>query len=199
MPAEIEFHFDFISPYTYLASLALPRLAAEHGATITYHPFTLIELMKQVGNRPTTLECQNKAVYAIADLRRWAKADDVHFAPTPFWQAIDFRELGRGALVAADEGRVAGYVNAVFQAVWSDGLDLSRRGALVGVLDGAGYDGARLLDRAGSADYAAKLEQNTAEAARRGVFGSPTMFAGGEMFFGNDRLDFVAEALRSAA
>jgi 2-hydroxychromene-2-carboxylate isomerase len=196
MPAEIDFYFDFISPYAYLASSVLPRLAAEHGASISYRPFGLFDLMRIVDNRPTTLECKNKSVYAMVDLQRWAKSYQVDFAPSPFWQSIDFAELARGMFVAVEEGREADYVNAVYPAVYGRPIDLGRRSELVGVLDKAGFDGARLLDRAKSTAYVARLEESSTSAAQRGVFGSPTMFVGGEMFFGNDRLDFMAEALR---
>jgi 2-hydroxychromene-2-carboxylate isomerase len=198
MPAELEFYFDFVSPYSYLASTVLPRLAAEHTASITYQPFGLLDLMKMVGNRPTTLECKNKFAYALVDLQRWAKSYRVQFAPNPYVMSIDFAELGRGALVALDEGRGADYVDVVFAAVYGEPVDLSQRAGLLGVLAKAGFDGPRLLARAGSAEYVAKLEQGTAAAAARGVFGSPTIFVGREMFFGNDRLDFIAEALRGA-
>ena len=117
---QIDFYFDFLSPYSYLASIALPRLAAEHAATISYRPFGLLDLMKIVGNRPTTLESKNKGDYAMADLQRWAKRYHVAFAPSPFWQCIDFAELGAGLIVASDEGRAADYVNAVYPAVYGD-------------------------------------------------------------------------------
>ncbi len=198
MPVDVDFYFDFISPYSYLASLVLPRLAAERGASIRYRPFGLLDLMKIVGNRPTTLECKNKFVYATADVQRWANSYQVSFAPCPFWQSIDFAELGRGLLVALDEGKGADYVGAVYPAVYGKPVDLAQRSLFIGVLDKAGFDGARLLDRASSAEYVARREKNTAVAAERGTFGSPTMFVGDEMFFGNDRLEFLAEALRSA-
>jgi 2-hydroxychromene-2-carboxylate isomerase len=199
MTAEIDFYFDFISPYSYLAAKVLPRLATDHGAKINYRPFCLIELMQIVGNRPTTLECKNKGIYAMVDLQRWAKSYGVDFAPNPHWQSIDFAELGRGALAALDESREADYVNAVYPAVYGKPLDLSQRSVLVGVLDKAGFAGVRLLDRAKSEDYVAKLEESTRAAAEQGVFGSPTMFVDGEMFFGNDRLDFMVQTLRKAA
>ena len=199
MPREIDFYFDFISAYSYLANAALPRLAAEHGVSISYRPFVLLELMKIVDNRPTTLECKNKGAYAVVDLHRWARSYQVDFAPSPFWPGIDFAELGRGMLVALDDGREADYVNAVYPALYGRPIDLGQRSELIGVLDKAGFDGARLLDRAKSAPYATRLEACTTAAAQRGVFGSPTVFVGDQMFFGNDRLDFVAGALRSAA
>ena len=66
------------------------------------------------------------------------------------------------------------------------------------ILPNAGFDARQLIQRAGHQDIIAKLEAETKAAAERGVFGAPTMFVGHQMFFGNDRLDFVAEALRSA-
>jgi len=197
MPTTIDLYFDFISPYTYLVNTALPRLAAAHGAKISYRPVRLIELMRLTGNRPTTLECKNRGIYVMADVHRWAKHYQVDFAPSPYWQTIDFAQLGRGALVASDEGREADYVNAIAPAVFGKPVDLRQTSELVAVLEKAGFDGARLIDRASAPEYAEKLESSTQAAAERGAFGSPTMFVGDEMFFGNDRLDFVAEALRS--
>jgi 2-hydroxychromene-2-carboxylate isomerase len=199
MPADIDFYFDFISPYSYLASIMLPRLADEHAAAIRYRPVCLLDLMQRVGNRPTTIECASKGVYAIADLHRWAARHQIAFAPSPYWQGIDFPLLGRGLLVAIDEGRGPDYIRAVYPAVYGTPVDLGRRAEFLRVLGQAGFDGAALLARAGAEPYVARLRANTEEAAERGVFGSPTMFIDGEMFFGNDRLDFVAEALRAAA
>jgi 2-hydroxychromene-2-carboxylate isomerase len=198
MTAAIDFYFDFVSPYSYLASTVLPGVAASHGAAIDYRPFTLIELMQKVGNRPTTIECQNKGVYVMADLERWAKRYQVEFVPNPAWQRIDFAALGRGALVALDDGRGADYVAAIFRAVWGDAADLSQRSKLMDILGQAKLDGDRLFQRAASAEYVARLKDCTTAAAERGVFGSPTMFVGKEMFFGNDRFEFMTQALALA-
>jgi 2-hydroxychromene-2-carboxylate isomerase len=198
MTAAIDFYFDFVSPYSYLASTVLPGVAASHGAAIDYRPFTLIELMQKVGNRPTTIECQNKGVYVMADLERWAKRYQVEFVPNPAWQRIDFAELGRGALVALDDGRGADYVAAIFRAVWGDAADLSQRSKLMDILGQTKLDGDRLFQRAASAEYVARLKDCTTAAAERGVFGSPTMFVGKEMFFGNDRFEFMTQALALA-
>ena len=195
----IDFHFDFISPYSYLANAVLPPLAARHSALIRYRPLQLRELMQLVGNRPTTIECRNKGLYAMADVARWASRYQMKFTPSPYWQGIDFGELGRGALAAIDRGRGAAYVDAVWAALYGEGLNLGERPVLLRVLDQSGFDGADLLRQAGSADYAARLREDTAHAAERGVFCSPTLFLGEQMFFGNDRLDFLEAALSAAA
>ena len=102
MTRTIDFYFDFPSPYAYLAYTQLPRIAAEHGAAIAYHPFRILELMKLVGNRPTTIECKNKGKYASTDLQRWVKRYKVDFARNPNSKDFDFAELDRGALVAIE-------------------------------------------------------------------------------------------------
>lgn len=198
MTRTIDFYFDFPSPYAYLAHTQLPDIAAEHGATIAYHPFRILELMKIVGNRPTTIECKNKGKYAGADLQRWVKRYKVEFSRNPHSKSFDFAELDRGALVAIEDGRGAEYVKVVFAAIWGKPEDLSQRPVLIDVLSRAGFDGERLLERAGTEAVITRLDTDTKAAAERGVFGAPTIFVGDQMFFGNDRLDFVAEALRSA-
>ena len=198
MTRTIDLYFDFPSPYAYLAHTQLPRIAAEHGAAIVYHPFRILELMKIVGNRPTTIECKNKSKYAGADLQRWVKRYKVDFSRNPHSKSFDFAELDRGALVAIKDGRGAEYVTAVFAAIWGKPEDLSQRSVLIDVLRRAGFDAQRLLERASADPVIAQLEAETKAAAERGVFGAPTMFVGDQMYFGNDRFDFVIEALRSA-
>jgi 2-hydroxychromene-2-carboxylate isomerase len=198
MTRTVEFYFDFPSPYSYLAHTQVPKIAAEHGATVIYHPFRILELMPIVGNRPTTIECKNKGKYAGADLQRWTKRYDVEFSRNPYSKSFDFAELDRGALVAIEDGRSAEYVTTVFAAIWGRPADLSQRSVLIDILERAGFDAPRLVERANAEDIIARLDTETKAAAERGVFGAPTMFVGNQMFFGNDRLDFVAEALRSA-
>jgi 2-hydroxychromene-2-carboxylate isomerase len=197
MTRTIEFYFDFPSPYSYLAHTQLPKIAAEHGATVTYHPFRILELMTIVSNRPTTIECKNKGKYAGVDLQRWTKRYNVDFSRNPHSKSFDYAELDRAALVAIGDGRGAEYVTAVFTAIWGKPVDLSQRAVLSEVLEKAGLNAPQLIQRASHAGIVAKLEAETKAAAERGVFGAPTMFVGQHMFFGNDRLDFVAEALRS--
>ena len=198
MTRTVEFYFDIPSPYSYLAHTQVPKIAAEHGATVIYHPFRVLELMTIVGNRPTTIECKNKGKYAGADLQRWTKRYDVEFSRNPYSKSFDFAELDRGALVAIEDGRSAEYVTTVFAAIWGRPADLSQRSVLIDILERAGFDAPRLVERANAEDIIARLDTETKAAAERGVFGAPTMFVGNQMFFGNDRLDFVAEALRSA-
>ena len=199
MAIQIEFYFDFVSPYSYLAATQLSGLIEATGAEIVYRPFRLLDLMKIVGNRPTTMECQNKGNYAGADIARWAARYKVPFQRNPNRRNFDYAVLGRGALVAIDKGRGANYVDLVFRALFAGEQDLADTTVFASLLDQAGFDGAGLLRASVGAEHIARLEQQTADAAERGVFGSPTFFVRDQMFFGNDRLDFVTEAAHAAA
>ncbi|TXL75373.1 2-hydroxychromene-2-carboxylate isomerase [Vineibacter terrae] len=198
MARQIEFYFDFPSPYSYLATTQFPALMSATGAEIVYRPFRILELMKMVGNRPTTIECKNKGKYAGLDIGRWAARYKVPFQRNPGLRSMDFAQLGRGALVAIEAGRGGDYVGAVYRALWAGDADIADRPALAAVLDRAGFDGEALLKQADAPDYVGRLDQATEAAAGRGVFGSPTFFVGDQMFFGNDRLDFVTDAAKAA-
>lgn len=196
----IDFYFDFPSPYSYLASTQLPKLAEKHGVTIAYRPFRILEAMKIVGNRPTTIESKAKGKYAGADLARWVRRYGVPFERNPNRGNFDWALLGQIVLAATEQGQGQGQacVNAIFPAVWASADDIADKAVLAKRLDAAGLAGAKLIEQAASAAYAAKLNDDTTRAAERGVFGAPTIFVGDEQFFGNDRLDFVAEALTAA-
>jgi 2-hydroxychromene-2-carboxylate isomerase len=195
---DIDFYFDFPSPYSYLASTQLPKLAERYGVGIVYRPFRILEAMKIVGNRPTTIESAAKGKYAGADLARWVRRYGIPFERNPHRRNFDFALLGQIVLAANEHGRSQACVNAIFAAAWASTDDIGDKAVLAGKLDAAGLPSTRLIEQAASADYAAKLNDATAKAAERGVFGAPTFFVGDEQFFGNDRLDFVSEALAAA-
>jgi len=113
-------------------------------------------------------------------------------------RSFDHDLLRRAALAAIEQGRGDIYVETIYGAVWAGDVDLSNRANLAAVLDQIGLDGEALLEAAGEPHYRELLEKSTEAAAQRGVFGSPTFFVGDQMFFGNDRLDFVVEALKAA-
>lgn len=146
MPGRMEFYFDFVSPYSYLATTQFVALRAA-AAEIVHKPFRLLDLMKLVGNRPTTVECQNKSKYARVDLARWAARYGVPYHRNPHMRAIDHDGLRRAALVAIDQGRGDAAVLAIFRTLWAREANLAEPATLAALLDEAGLDGAG--DRAG--------------------------------------------------
>lgn len=192
----VEFHFDYGSPFSYLADAQLPGIAARTGAAIAYRPMLLGAVLKATGNAsPMTVPA--KARYMGRDLERWAKDYGVPFERSPFPFLANTLRLMRGAVASRKLGVFDRYHPAVFSAAWGHPVDLGDDATFRAVLLGAGIDAAELyraIDDPGTKDA---LRQATELAVERGVFGAPTFFVGDDMFWGNDRLDFVERALRA--
>lgn len=195
MPQQVDFFFDFVSPYTYLAQTQLTPLKTRTGATFRLWPMHLLNLMKRVGNSPTTVLCANKMKYASADIGRWVSRYRVPFQFNPRVFAADQSLALRAALVAQDQHVEEAYNRAVFSAFWAEGIDVNDRARLAEALKAGGLDGSALLGAADETRYGERLAENTEAAAERGVFGSPTFIVGDDLFFGNDRLEFLEERL----
>ncbi|MEA2625900.1 MAG: 2-hydroxychromene-2-carboxylate isomerase [Candidatus Binatota bacterium] len=196
MPEQVDFFFDFVSPYTYLAETQLSALKTRTGATFRLWPMHLLNLMKRVGNSPTTVLCANKMKYAGADIGRWVSRYRVPFEFNPHVFAADQSLALRGALVAQDQDVEEAYNRAVFRAFWAEGVEVNDRARLAEALKAGGLDGNALLETADAARYGERLAENTETAAERGVFGSPTFIVGDDVFFGNDRLEFLEQRLQ---
>jgi 2-hydroxychromene-2-carboxylate isomerase len=195
MARELEFFFDYGSPFSYLADSQLERLAERTGARVIYRPMLLGGVFKETGNSsPIAIEAKRK--YLTADLERWAKHYGVPALHNPHFP-INTISLMRGAIAAERSGVFAAYHRAVFDAFWREGLNLGDVAVVRGVLERAGLDAERLA--AASEEHAVKdaLRVATETAVARGAFGAPTFFVGDEMFWGNDRLLFVEQALNA--
>jgi 2-hydroxychromene-2-carboxylate isomerase len=189
MAKQIEFFYDYLSPFSYLADSQLPALARRTGAEIVYRPILMGAIMKATGNAGP-LGIQVKANYNVADFQRWARRYGLVARFSPHFPFNTIRVL-RGAIAAQQQSRFATFHSAAFRAIWEQGQDLSKEEALQRLLaeteiDPAAIEGDNIKDR---------LRANMDEAVRRGAFGVPTLFVNDELFWGNDRLDFVEEAL----
>jgi 2-hydroxychromene-2-carboxylate isomerase len=191
----IEFFFDFGSPTSYLAYKALPALAADAGARIVYRPMLLGGVFKATGNA-SPVSVPAKGRWMFQDIQRWAQRHGVPFSFNPAFP-INTLPLMRGAagLQAREPARLTAYCDAVYDALWQHRKNLGDPAVLAETLAGAGFDAEAFMALIGDAEVKAALVANTEEAVARGVFGAPTCFVGTQMFFGQDRLDFVREAL----
>ena len=197
MTKAVEFYFDVGSPASYLAWTQLPKIAAEAGREIEYRPILLGGVFQATGNR-SPMEVPAKGQYLQDDLQRFARRYGVPFRHNPFFP-INTLPLMRGALglQMRHPERMVPYVDAVFRAIWVDGKNMNDPLTVTQVLQQAGFDPEQLL--ALSSDPAVKdeLKVVTQEAVARGVFGAPTFFVANQMYWGQDRLDFVKEALQT--
>ena len=194
MTKTVEFFYDFGSPTVYLAATQLPDIAATVGATIDWRPMLLGGVFKSTGNQSPVV-VPAKAAYMNNDLKRFAKRYGVPFRFNPHFP-INTLALMRGAVAYQDDVVVSStYRDAIFMAIWVEARNLNEPDVIGQVLSDAGLDPAELMNRIGQQTVKDQLIANTEEAVNRGVFGAPTFFVGEQMFFGQDRLDFVAEAL----
>jgi 2-hydroxychromene-2-carboxylate isomerase len=194
----VEFFFDVGSPTTYLAWTQLPALCAATGASLVYRPILLGGLFQATGNAsPVSVPAKGK--YMLDDLGRYARRYGVPLRFNPHFP-VNTLTLMRGAvgLQMRDPARFGDYLAAVFRAMWVDGANLGDAGVVQKVLGDAGFDAAAFAALVGDPEVKGALKRNTEEAVRRGAFGAPTMFVDGQMYFGQDRLDFVREALQAA-
>lgn len=191
----LEFFFDFGSPTTYLAHTQMPGIAERTGAEVAYRPMLLGGVFKATGNQsPVTLPA--KAKWMGSDLQAFARRYGVPFERNR-WFPINTITLMRGAVAMQKQGRLAPYADAIFHAMWVEPQNMNDPQVVSTVLTKAGFDPKELLTAIEDQSVKDELRTNTEEAVSRGVFGAPTFFVGERMFFGQDRLDFVEEELRS--
>jgi len=192
-----EFWFDVGSPAAYLAWKRLPAFEQRTGARAEHKPMLLGGVFKAQGNAsPVTVPAKGK--WLLGDLARTARKDGVPLAYGPGFP-INTLPLMRAAIALQmrDPGRYAAYVDAVFDAMRLSMQRGDRINVIGAVLAQAGFDPAALLALAGDPEVKAALIRNTEAAVAKGVFGAPTFFVGDELFWGQDRMDQVAEALRA--
>ena len=189
----VEYFFDYVSPFAYLADTQLPALAQRTGAEIVHRPFFLGGVMQATKNSPP-ITVPNKGRYMFVEIQRWAKRYGVPANPNPHFPVNTLTAM-RVAVAALGEPRFGDLHRALFRAVWVDGKNLADEAVLEATVAAAGLDAAALLARAKEQAAKDALRRNTEEAVERGAFGAPTFFVGDEMFWGNDRLDFVEAAL----
>jgi 2-hydroxychromene-2-carboxylate isomerase len=196
MGKTVEFWFDVGSPAAYLAWHRLPRICEDTGARIDYRPMLLGGVFQATGNQ-SPMMVPAKGRYMTGDLERFAARHGTPFRHNPHFP-INTLMVMRGALglQMREEPRFFSYIDTVFRAIWSDGLNMNDPGVVAGVLQAAGFEPHAVLALTADPQVKEKLKAVTSEAVERGVFGAPTFFVDGNMFWGQDRLDFVAEALK---
>ncbi len=198
--AKVEFFFDCSSPWTYLAFSRIEGVCQKTAAELVWRPILVGGVFNAVNQDIYQTRANPhpvKARYADKDLQDWARYCGVTINwPEVFpVRAVDCM---RGAFVALDAGVLPAYARTLFETYWGDLRDISQHKVLADVCAKVGLDKDIFFQRITEADVKDRLRVNTQELIARGGFGSPTMFVnGGDMYFGNDRLELVETALRS--
>jgi 2-hydroxychromene-2-carboxylate isomerase len=195
----IEFFFDCSSPWTYLAFHNLQPLARELDVAITWRPVLLGGIFNAMN--PSVYEFRESGVpakqaYLRKDLQDWARQADLRILFPPSVFPVNSVKAMRGCIVLEPQGKLVPFAQAVFEAYWSRDLDISQDEVLVQICEKLGIEAVSFLADIARPETKAKLKANTDELIARGGFGSPTVFvARDDMYFGNDRLALVRQAV----
>jgi 2-hydroxychromene-2-carboxylate isomerase len=195
MSKSVEFYFDFGSPTSYLAYTQLPGICAEAGAELVYRPVLLGGVFQATGNA-SPIAVPAKGRYTLIDMQRFARRYGVPLKMNPHFpiNTLLLMRAATGVQLRQPE-RFEALLACVFKGMWVDALNLGDAAVLGPLLAEAGFEPQALLALAADQEVKDALKANTEAAIKRGMFGAPTLFVGEEMFFGQDRLDFVREAL----
>ncbi len=197
MTDTIEFYFDFSSPYGYFASVQVDGLAAKFGRTVAWKPIMIGAAFKETGSRPL-IEQPIKGDYCRHDWQRLARLLDLPWVlPEPFPIVTLAAARAFWWLAERDETLARRFAHAAFHAYFAEGLDISEAETVAEVAATLDIDGPALLAAVQNPAIKARLRQETEEAIKRGVFGSPFVFVDGEGFWGADRLWMVKHWLES--
>ena len=193
MQKTVEFYFDIVSLASYLAWTQLQDLARAHDAEIRWRPMLLGGVFKATGNvSPVAVPAKGR--YMERDMARFAQRYGVPLNMNPHFP-INSLHLMRGAIALLDTQDFHPYLKTMFQGMWVEQLDMTDPDTVAECLARANIDPARFQALIQDTAVKQRLKDTTNEAVERGAFGAPTFFVDGEMFFGQDRLDFVREAL----
>jgi 2-hydroxychromene-2-carboxylate isomerase len=197
---QVEFYYDLVSPYSYLAYGQLGRICEENGAALVLRPMLLGAVHKQAGIK-APIETKLKARYQARDIRRCA---EYYGVPLRFPDPFPFRTLKtmRAAMFLRERGELEAFTDVAFALYWEEGgapkgfEEVDEDAPISTVARRMGADPEEVLEGAASSDAKQSLKDATSEALQRGVFGAPAFFVGDEMFWGNDRLHFVEAELQ---
>ena len=195
MPKSLDFYFDYGSPTAYLAYTQIPALARRTGASVNYKPILLGGIFQAVGNR-SPVEVPAKGKYMAEDLKWFAARYGVPYQWNPHFP-INTLALMRGAVYAEKQSKLLPYSDAMYKAIWADGVNMNDANEVGRVLAAGGFDPKELMAAIQEPAIKQALKDATEEAVRRGLFGAPTFFVGSRMHFGQDRLPYVEELLRA--
>jgi 2-hydroxychromene-2-carboxylate isomerase len=191
----VEFYFDLGSPATYLAYTQLPKICEQTDSQLIYVPILLGGVFKATGNAsPATIPAKGR--YMFIDLDRYAKRYGVPLKINPHFpiNTLMLMRAVTGVQLRQPE-RFAALIDCLFKALWIDGRNLNEPATVGAVLSENGFDPEEILALSADEEVKNALKEATEKAVQRGVFGAPSMFVGDQLFFGQDRLDFVIEAL----
>ena len=197
MDKQIDYYFATISPFMYLGHERLVAIARRHGAAIAVKPVNFGEIFAVSGGLPLSKRAPQRQAYRLLELERWSEHLGIALNLRPRFFPVNGDRAAHWILAAGerDPAQALSLTGAVGKAVWREGRDVSDEATLAELARELRLDAVALAERAASGEIAARYKALTDEAIRRQVFGAPTYIYRDELFWGQDRLDFLDRAL----
>jgi len=198
MPRQVDYYFSFQSPWAYIGHKLFREVADTHDLKVNHKPVVLVDLFSETGGLPLMKRHPVRQRYRMVELQRWRDKRGLKFNLQPANWPFNAR-LADGVVIAALQ---AGhdpdpYLRRAYAAVWEDQLNLTDPATLIQLADESGLPGRQMVERSGSDEISAVYEQNRQDALASDVFGSPVYVLDGEVFWGQDRIELLADALKS--
>ena len=198
MPRQVDYYFSLSSPWAYIGHKVFRDLVATYDLTVNHKPVVLVDLFSETGGLPLIKRHPVRQRYRMVELQRWRDKRGLSFHLQPKFSPFNAR-LADGVVIAAME---AGFdpdplLRRAFAAVWEEELNLADPDTVADIADSVGLDGRTLVERSRSDEIGAAYESNRQDAIAADVFGSPVYVLDGEVFWGQDRLELLADALKS--
>lgn len=193
----VDYYFTPVSPWTYLGHARFVESARRHRAAVAVKPIDLGRVFPASGGLPLKDRPRQRQSYRLVELARWSKYLGIPLNLHPAHFPVRAELASRWILAAVEQGTDAALALALAcgRAVWAEERNIAERETLAAIASAQHLDVAALDERANAPDIATRYATLTQEAIDRGVFGAPTYVVGGEMFWGQDRLDFLDREL----
>lgn len=198
MQRRIDYYFSVISPWSFIGHAPFMAVAARHGAAVAFHPVSLGPVFAETGGLPLAQRAPQRQRYRILELQRWRVKRGIDFHIHPAFWPFDPTLADQTVLAALQAGHgVERLLPGLYSAVWQHQRNLADPAVVATVADAAGLPGAELVAAASGEAAGAAYLDNRVKALAADVFGAPAYVLDGEVFWGQDRIELLDDALAS--
>jgi 2-hydroxychromene-2-carboxylate isomerase len=198
MSRTIQYYFSMLSPWAYIGHRLFREVVAAHDVKVVHKPMVLGELFAETGGLPLLKRHPSRQKYRMMELQRWRDKRGLDFKLQPRHWPFNGRPADLFVIAAIEEGHDPDpFIRLAFPAVWEEERDLADPATIKELGDRGGLPSDTLLARASDPAISAIYEQNRQDAIAAGVFGAPAYVLDGEVFWGQDRIELLADALKS--